>query len=257
MAIRENPLGTGAGGRIDIEPSSRPSPTGTADSSATWRNIGGGVAASIVAFGAMLIATKAAGVPITYAVADQQQFTESRFIGVTTTAGLMVWAAALTACLFPLSMSVGTDRSFLWASAGLTFLLLLDDWLLIHEYVGQLPGPGAFRQADDLLEGAVFAVLAALFVWYAKRNWRRLTAARGRHYLAAALALFVASSAIDFLSLFVELDPAGNAKTLADLAEEGLKFAGIVFWLLFCWSIAVESLGTRDDRPDALQSSRT
>jgi hypothetical protein len=210
--------------------------------SAGWQSLAWGIGASIVAFGALLTLSFAADNPVTYAVADHQQFTGSRFIGLTTTAGLLVWAAALAVCLFPLSASAPADRAFFWASAGVTLMLLVDDWLLIHEYFGGLPDVEASSHAGDFLEAAVLAAFAAVFALYARRHWDRLTTAGGRIFLGAALALFVASSAVDFHKLLFELDVASDLFTFAILAEEGLKFAGIVFWLLFYWSVASESL---------------
>lgn len=207
-------------------------------------------AASLVVMAAAIGAARVSGLDIEAAVADPQELTRQRFLGIVSTVGILVWGATVSVCVFAVVAGdvvpgAGRWRSFFAASGLMALVLLVDDLLLVHEFaddvVARFIDFDRTRRQKDFLEGTVFAAYATLFALYAYRYRAVLRAARDLHYLVAAFVLFACSAVIDF-GLLEEVGipmPGGDVK---DLMEETPKFVAIVYYAAFYFSIARQSL---------------
>lgn len=142
------------------------------------------------------------------------------YTGIFSNAGVALWVATVAVCLFARAAVARVParwRGFLVASALLTSALAVDDFFMLHEWVvPRLLGAPEWA----LLPLYVAATVAWLFAY------RREIVAAGPAPLAAALALFAASTGMDFF----EPEPAPGWHYLA---EETLKLGGIGAWLGF------------------------
>jgi len=163
------------------------------------------------------------------------------YIGLVSNAGILLWAACTTICLFTATVlsrtrrpAVGTGAGaapdtgasagagFFLAGAGVSAWLLLDDALLLHEQVlpDYLGLPGELSLV--VLACATLAFLIA---------HRRTVLAGDYPLLITALVLLAISAGIDQLydlhligALFLHSD------ALETLIEDSFKLFGIAFW---------------------------
>ncbi len=174
--------------------------------------------------------------PVSYLVRDPAAvFGSGPHIGALSTIGVALWSAAATVCLFTSWVTKGEgSRFFLWSGL-FSLLLMLDDALMLHEFVVPyiLPLP---RLAAEL------AVLLSYFLALAAYLRRFVPYILGTDYvyLGAALLAFATSVLID----------AAGSTFLSDieslvLLEDALKFVGIVLWLCYFLITAAASLGHR------------
>lgn len=157
------------------------------------------------------------GVPIQYLTRDPAATTDSLWsLGAQSNVGIMMWAAAAAVPIVAglLLWGVAQRRRaslFLLTSGLLSLLLALDDALLLHEKV--LPN------GLGIPEGVVYAGYVVIIVAYLAYN--ALQILRTDYLLLGAALVFSAGSiAADILDLHV-------------FVEDGLKFYGIVFWLVY------------------------
>jgi hypothetical protein len=140
------------------------------------------------------------------------------------TAGALLFAAL---CLWASGGDAEGRWRLLLAAGSLSLFLGLDDLQMIHEMV--LPGYG-MRQEYVL---AAYAVAVAGYVVFQ----RRLLLTRRGTFLTLALFLFGLSLGIDVLVHSIE--------SLVVMAEDGLKFVGIVSWMVFHVDFAGRSVSNR------------
>lgn len=140
----------------------------------------------------------------------------------------MLWAAALTMCLFALILvrragNSRQSRRFLLHSSILTGVLLLDDVFLVHDEI--------FPIYLHLPEELAYAAYAIIGIGFVVLNWREI---RSSEYaiLLLALGLFAGSIFLDSLPLD-DLNLRYFWEQLEFLLEDGFKFAGIATWLTF------------------------
>jgi hypothetical protein len=179
-------------------------------------------------------------IPMYELVADPAEIAHKPpYMGLLSQIGILIWSGTLCICWFTASL-LGKDKTrghsvgwaeFLRASGGLTLLLLLDDWLQIHEYTPVILGlakdpSGVPRMLQNGIELAVYTLYAVIFAVYA---WRyRSKILQGNMVPAlVTIAFMVISTAIDIL-------PHDHLLS-HDLLEEGSKLIGIVSWFnYFC-----------------------
>lgn len=196
------------------------------------------------------------------------------YIGLVSNLGIILWGAAITVCVFAMSLLSRQSSwvSFFAGSAGLTLLLMLDDQFMIHDrvlpqndiaefiYVGFyglvcLAYTAAFwrffKQTDYVLLLIAVALLGFSVavdvagshiqdIYYALRGDK--SAGEDTQILTIAglvLSEPENSSVTDVDAAPAEADngliPKGN---LSQLAEDGSKFLGIIGWLLYFASVA-------------------
>lgn len=200
--------------------------------------------ATVLAMAALILMASASGLTVGDAVADPHEFHRHRFLGIVSNAGVLAWTAVVTVCLFA-AATVADDstsrrwRDFYLASAGFTFMLLVDDFLLVHEYSDEIVSVfidfDRTREQKDVLEMATFAGYAAVFgtyVWIFRDRFAKLDTS----VLVLALAMFALSLVVDVDALDelgVALPDEDSALDLRSLVEEGLKLLGIVYFATF------------------------
>lgn len=218
-------------------------------------------ALSAIGMALLLLAARVSGIDIDAAVADPQEVTRLRFLGIVSNVGVLMWGAAVSVSLFAFQLAPSNRwRSFFGASAVVALVLLVDDLLLVHEFADDVATTfidfQVTRARKDILEALVFAVYGAGFAVYLFLYRDILRIAAGRRLLIAAVAMFALSAAFDF-ALFelvgLDLPDEEGPLNLEALAEEGPKFLGIVFFAAFYFSAARQAVaippGTAPNRP--------
>jgi hypothetical protein len=137
-------------------------------------------------------------------------------IGVVSNVGILLWCATAVICLFSRSLLrqqgfYAEARFLLWAGL-MTLVLLVDDLFMIHEYIAPL-----HFHVNEKLVLASYACGAAVYLL----SHRRLILAANYQLLAAAMALFTASMALDI----------ADGRGWWRLGEDGFKILGIASWL--------------------------
>lgn len=208
-------------------------------------------ALSVVGVALLLLAARISGIDIEAAVADPQEVTGLRLLGIVSSVGILIWGAAVSVNLFAFASAPSHRwRSFFGASAVVALVLLVDDLFLVHEFADDVVGAfvdfEATRARKDFLEAVVFAGYGAGFAIYLFLYQDILRIASGLRLLVAALAMFAISTAFDF-GIFefigLELPDDDGPFNMEALAEEGPKFIGIVFFAAFYFSTARQGLG--------------
>jgi hypothetical protein len=176
--------------------------------------------------GAALTITAVRDIPLEDLTRDIQIIANVPFYaGLLSTIGIMVWSAAAAVWLFVLALlrrvAPRHDLAPLALAAGaLTLVLLVDDAFMLHETL--LP---EVLGVPELLVMGGYVALGLGFVLFA---WRRVARTS---YLPALLAGL-------FLGLSFGIDLVLPSSSLETLIEDGLKFAGIVFWLAYAATVA-------------------
>jgi hypothetical protein len=152
--------------------------------------------------------------------------------GYLSSLGAVLWSTSAAICLFTASILRPADepsrgmRRFLLGVGALSAMLLIDDLFMVHD--GLLPALVGKGERTTLLVMGTFAVI---LLWRCRRTiWNTRY-----ELLASALVLFAGSLVVD--REIVQLP-----QHLHHLAEDGLKFVGIVGWcgylVLTCTSAA-------------------
>ena len=161
---------------------------------------------------------------------------QSRFTGLASNIGVLVWTATATVLLFNALFrfhSKGTDTYFwfLMFFGFFTVILMLDDFFLLHEGFSNL-----FSVSENLVFLSYVAVLVAGLV-----RFRRLI--RHTDYLLLLLALMFFALAI--LVGFVRYEIQSYIGETRILIEAGLKLLGIVGWFGYFTRLTFKRLLSR------------
>lgn len=180
----------------------------------------------LILLGVTKLFSAMASVPLRRLMLDPTEITQVPFYtGIMANLGILLWAAAATICLFIsmfLAQMVGKAwKNFFLISGLLTFILLLDDLLRIHDeifpvYLG--------------IKGDIFGIGYVLFIGVYLLRFRTLIVQYPYAFLVMALGFFGVSVAID-------VAPSGlkNLFTQTDIVffEDGAKLLGIANWLAY------------------------
>jgi len=197
---------------------------------AQWRAVRAALAVivgvSLAAVGGVVLLHEWRGIPFGHLTRDSAHTTGApTYLGLLSHAGILLWAAAATVCFFSATLLLArrpenpSTRRFLCASGFFTAVLVLDDLFLLHE-----------RVTPEALAYGGYAVLAALYLF----TFRRDILATDYLLLALSLCLFALSIAIDVFLPVPIADPY--------LVEDGVKFAGIVAWLVYFTRVSGRAL---------------
>lgn len=186
------------------------------------------------------------GTPVAYFTRDPADIAQiSPFAGVISNLGILGWCATVTVCaLVAVLVTRAEGRSplsrFFLASAGLSALLLLDDFFLFHERV--------FPIYLHLRQRYVYFCYAATVGLY-------LFAFR-QVILRSAWGLLLVALACFSLSILVDVAAGRLAGRLPDLhlLEDGAKFLGIASWFGYFGRLAVQRLTVAPPGPGAGES---
>ena len=207
-----------------------------------------GVAVAIGAtalLAALIMAALASGLTVGDAVADPEEYTGERFVGIVSTVGVLVWVTIGTICGFTGIVLDATNdegrqwRRFFYAATGLAAILFVDDFLLVHELADDLAllivDFDATRGRKNILEAAVFAcygLLALVYWWRFRPQFRQLD----HRPLRLAIGLLGLSLLVDMRmhrALGLRLPDGSDGPDLRSILEEGPKFLGIVYLAVF------------------------
>ncbi len=215
------------------------SPEGPRPASVGRVTVAGVVA--ILTYVMLLAAAGRSGVSVEQAVADPQESTGLRLLGIVSNVGVLLWTAVVTTCFLGASVlpqqSDGTRR-FLRASGSVAMILLLDDFLLIHEYADDAVGFFVefehTRDRKDLLELTVFAAYGLIVSWYLLAH-RAVIAGTDRLPLRLAGANLATSLLIDIgvADTMLSAFGSGMSSRTETLLEEGAKLVGIAYLTLY------------------------
>lgn len=187
---------------------------------------------SLALLGVVLLLHLWKGIPIGHLTRDPVHITKApTYLGLLSYAGILLWSAAGAVCFFSATLLLAppredpSTRSFLYASGFFTLLLTLDDLFLLHETVATEP----------LVYGA-YVLLGVVYLL----TFRNDILATDYLLLTLALGLFALSIAFDVWGV-----PVGGPYLDPYLVEDGVKFAGIVTWLLYFARVSGRALDRR------------
>ncbi len=172
----------------------------------------------------------ALGVPVGRLTRDAvSTLSAPAYIGFVSQAGIFMWAAAATVCLFVVCVLVhypgsGRLRAFFLYSGALSLLLGIDDAFLLHERI--LPHFGV-PQTIVLL-----GYVALVAIWLIR--FRSLILGRAAILLSISLVFFTMSVLMDVV--------ANEGTHIPSIYEDGAKVIGIVFWLAYFIVISVAAM---------------
>lgn len=184
-----------------------------------WYLLGGG-GVIVLALLAVYGVSVAAGVPLSALTRDPAAVGETApYIGMLSILSVMWWAGAVAICLLGFGLTRGLNiqgyQRFFLISAAITALLALDDAFMFHEKL--------FPDHLNLSENVVYVIYIGIIISY--------MFAFGRIILSTDYVLFIIAGMCLAASLvFDKLVSFGDIETFI---EDGLKFAGIVFWSLY------------------------
>lgn len=185
------------------------------------------------------------------------------YTGLISDLGMFIWTAAIAICLFSAHLlaripSKRLERRFLVITAGFLFVLLLDDRLMLHEEV--------------IPSGEFLYIVYGLSLLYVLYRYQKTILESRYIYLVLALGFLGLSASLDItVDLITSGDKhdtvydmgeslAGMSKTMLQelefLIEDGLKFFGIVSWLVFCLSFGLQHLTELSPRKRSAQPSK-
>jgi len=187
------------------------------------------VAAWTVVIGLVVAAHNWWSIPVAHLTRDPLAVLEAPvYIGTFSQAGIFVWVAAVTVCLFgalvlPTNATTRPMRLFLLAFGLVTLMLAVDDAFLFHEEI--FPALGI--PDKGVMLGHLLVVSLALVVFH------RLIRTTDYVLLGLALLCFAASIGVDVLE---------SEDSPVFLLEDGAKLAGILFWLAYFSRVAVAAV---------------
>lgn len=179
------------------------------------------IAVAAAACASALWFLEAQHLPANLLFADPAKATHAPFyLGFFSCLGLILWTAAAVASGAGAQLAHGDPRThalgrFLAGAAGISLVLLVDDWLMLHDHVG----PHLIHVPQKVFYAA-YGLMVLAWLWAGRRVVLETPAV----YLAAAIAFGMVSVAVDTLA------PRSN---LAVVAEDGTKLLAILSWTFY------------------------
>lgn len=175
----------------------------------------------LVFFLAVLFISIQIGKPIQNFAADPAYLLDYHpLVGVISNLGALFWCAAAAVCLFTYyylrRFSRNNDTSFLLYSGLLTILLLFDDFFMLHEEL--IPN---YLFIPEVWVYVIYILLALAWLTYFREQLLQ-----GEYKILGIAIFFLGLSVIADLIL-------PQDKEMVYLIEEGLKFYGIITWLIY------------------------
>lgn len=175
----------------------------------------------LIFFLAILLISSQIGKPIQNFAADPAFLLDyNPLIGVVSNMGALLWCAAAAVCLFTYfylrRFSRNSDTLFLLYSGLLTALLLFDDFFMLHEEL--IPN---YLSIPEMWVYVIYLFLAlAWLIYFREQIWQ------GEHKILGIAIFFLGLSTIADILL-------PQDEQIVYLIEEGLKFYGIITWLIY------------------------
>ena len=141
------------------------------------------------------------------------------FLGIMSNLGVLLWTFSAAICLFVavLLMKNGSRKigAYLLYSGILTFVLLVDDFCLLHEHIF----PQYLNVSEKVFYGAYILAMLFFFILFAK--------------IILQTDYIILLIACAFLALSIVADLVLRQTGIAVLIEDGFKLFGIVTWLIY------------------------
>ncbi len=162
-------------------------------------------------------------IPFVQIVGDPALITKVHpFTGIISNIGVLIWCATSTICLFSgvflWRFKQRKEAIFLISSGVLTFILLIDDFFMFHDYI--LRSFKAFKIKQTI----TYPLYILLTLWYVK-SFLKLILTKTNY--------FILGMAFTFLGLSMGLDFFMEDTNLKYFIEDALKFVGIFSWLVY------------------------
>lgn len=143
------------------------------------------------------------------------------FTGIISNIGVLLWCIASSICLFSGLLLLNENQKktglFLISSGILTFVLLIDDFFMFHDYIFY-----SFKQFK-ITQPITYTTYGVLTLWYIYTFIRTILKT---NYILLCIAFA-------FLGLSVIVDLVFESKGFQYFIEDGLKFIGIISWMLY------------------------
>jgi hypothetical protein len=190
---------------------------------------------------------KVQNIPMYELVADPAEIAHKPpYMGLFSQIGILIWSGTFCICWFTASL-LGKDKTgvnsvswaeFFWSSGGLSLLVLLDDWLQIHEYIPVLLGlasdpAGVPRFLQNAIEFVVYILYAVIFAAYVWRYRSRI--------MQGNLVPVIITIVFMGLSVLIDIFPHDHLRS-HDLLEEGSKLIGTVSWFNYFFLVSQKRL---------------
>lgn len=150
-------------------------------------------------------------------------FNAHPFTGIISNIGILLWCATVCICLFSgivlLKLKQDTEAKFLIGSSIISFILLIDDFFMFHDYIFY-----SFK-AFKITQSITYAFYGILVLWYTI-SFVKLILNKTSYVILGIAFIFLGSSV--FIDFFLK-----NETNLKYFIEDGLKFIGIFSWMLF------------------------
>lgn len=150
------------------------------------------------------------------------------FTGAISNIGVLLWCATASICFFSgviLSFKNHKKESLFIISSGiLTFVLLIDDLFMFHDYIFY-----SFKQFK-ITQPITFSIYGILTIWYIYSFYKTIFSTR---YIILGIAFF-------FLGMSVFTDLIIENEGLTYFIEDSFKFIGITSWMLYFTTTAFQ-----------------
>ena len=150
-------------------------------------------------------------------------FNAHPFTGIISNIGVLVWCTTSCICLFSgimlLKLKQNKEAKFLIGSGIISFILLIDDFFMFHDYI--LYSFKAFK----ITQSITYTFYILLVLWYTI-SFIKLILNKTSYIILGIAFVFLGASV--FTDFFIK----GEAN-LKYFFEDGLKFVGIFSWMLF------------------------
>jgi len=150
-------------------------------------------------------------------------FNAHPFTGIISNIGVLLWCTTSCICLFSgivlFKLKQNKEATFLISSSFLSFILLIDDFFMFHDYI--LYSFEAFKVTQSI----TYTFYISLMLWYSI-SFLKLIFNKTSYVILGIAFLFLGASA--FIDLFLK-----NEGNLKYFIEDSLKFVGIFSWMLF------------------------
>jgi hypothetical protein len=156
--------------------------------------------------------------------------------GLISNIGIFLLASAASVFVFSYFFMKDRDYdrnvlSFLMSFGIITAILMIDDWFLIHEMVGDLLA-GIFLVSEDVGELLTFIIYAGIFVYFTIR-YRKIICQTEYFLFTSAIVLLGISLAIDLNSFIFPLEEGTIWFKIFAVGEEVVKFFAIINWFTY------------------------
>lgn len=142
------------------------------------------------------------------------------FTGIVSNIGALMWCSTSCICLFVglllNSKGIKNEASFLLSSSIFTFILLIDDFFMFHDFI-------FYSFQGITMEPIIFLIYAFFLIRYCMSYFKIII--ENNYYIFSA--------AIIFLGLSVILDLYFPSEGLEYFVEDSFKLIGIASWMLY------------------------